>query len=154
VISPLGQAGVAAVLKSLHEEQDRLPELARSALHGLAAQLRALNSEISRVEAQIVAWHKADEQSRRLATIPGVGPITASAIAAAVPDASPFRSGRQFAAWLGLTPHANSSGGKERLGGAGLEGSRSVSCWKAGGGGITKQGDGYSGACSWWARRP
>lgn len=77
------------------------------------------------MEAQIVAWHRANETSRRLATIPGIDPITASAIAAAVPDASLFRSGCQFAAWLGLTPRPHSSGGKERLGG------------------ITKQGDGY-----------
>jgi transposase len=64
--------------------------------------------------AQILDWHRNDETSWRLATIPGIGPITASAIAAAVPDASLFRSGRQFAAWFGLTPRANSSGGKER----------------------------------------
>lgn len=63
--------------------------------------------------------------SQRLATVPGIGPITASVIAATVPDASIFRSGLQFAAWLGLTPRPHSSGGKERLGG------------------ITKQGDGY-----------
>jgi transposase len=84
-----------------------------------------LASEVDRLEAQILAWHRADDTSRRLATISGIGPITASAIAAAVPDASLFRSGRQFAAWLGLTPRPHSSGGKERLGG------------------ISKQGDGY-----------
>ncbi|MBF9152137.1 IS110 family transposase [Novosphingobium jiangmenense] len=125
IVTGLGAGGVAASLKALHEEQDRLPAHARSALHGIAAQLRALASEIDRLEAQILDWHRNDETSRRLATIPGIGPITASAIAAAVPDASLFRSGRQFAAWLGLTPRSNSSGGKERLGG------------------ITKQGDGY-----------
>ncbi|APR55315.1 IS110 family transposase [Sphingomonas koreensis] len=125
IVTGLGAAGVVASLKALHEEQDRFPAHARSALHGIAAQLRALASEIERLEAQILDWHRNDETSRRLATIPGIGPITASAIAAAVPDASLFRSGRQFAAWLGLTPRANSSGGKERLGG------------------ITKQGDGY-----------
>jgi len=125
IVTGLGGAGVVASLKALHEEQDRFPAHARSALHGIAAQLRALASEIERLEAQILDWHRNDETSRRLATIPGIGPITASAIAAAVPDASLFRSGRQFAAWLGLTPRANSSGGKERLGG------------------ITKQGDGY-----------
>ena len=74
--------------------------------HSIAAQLRALASEIDRLEAQILAWHRNDETSRRLATIPGIGPITASAIAAAVPDASLFRSGRQFAAWLVLTSPA------------------------------------------------
>lgn len=125
IVTGLGAGGVTASLKALHEEQDRLPTHARSALHGIAAQLRALASEIERLEAQIMAWHRNDETSRRLATIPGIGPITASAIAAAVPDASLFRSGRQFAAWLGLTPRPQSSGGKERLGG------------------ITKQGDGY-----------
>lgn len=125
IVTGVGAGGVTAMLKALHEQQEKLPAHARSALHGLAAQLRALASEIDRLEAQILAWHRADETSRRLATIPGIGPITASAISAAVPDASLFRSGRQFAAWLGLTPRANSSGGKERLGG------------------ITKQGDGY-----------
>jgi transposase len=125
IVTSVGAGGVTASLKALHEEQERLPDHARSALHGIAAQLRALTSEIERLEAQILAWHRSDETSRRLATIPGIGPITASAIAAAVPDASLFRSGRQFAAWLGLTPRPHSSGGKERLGG------------------ITKQGDGY-----------
>lgn len=77
------------------------------------------------MEAQTLAWHRNDETSRRLATIPGIGPITASAIVAAVPDASLFRAARQFAAWLELTSQPQSSGGKERLGG------------------ITKQGDDY-----------
>lgn len=81
---------------------------ARSAIHSISAQLRALASEVDRLEAQILDWHRNDETSRTLATIPGIGPITASAVAAAVPYASVFRSGRQFAAWLGLTPRANS----------------------------------------------
>ena len=72
-----------------------------------------------------MAWHRSNDVSRRLATIPGIGPITASAIAATVIDASQFSSGRQFAAWLGLVPQQRSSGGKERLGG------------------ISKRGDGY-----------
>jgi transposase len=85
--------------------------------------IRAVSVEIERLEGQILSWHRASEAGRRL--FPGVGPITASAIAATVPDASLFRSSRQFAAWLGLTLKAHSSGGKERLGG------------------ISKQGDGY-----------
>ena len=125
IVTGIGAGGVTAMLKALHEQQEELPAYARSALHGLAAQMRALASEIDRLEAQILAWHRTGETSRRLATIPGIGPITGSAISAAVPDASLFRSGRQFAAWLGLTPRANSSGGNERLGG------------------VTKQGDGY-----------
>ena len=125
IVTSKGPGGVTALMKLLHEGQETLPVHAWSALHGIGSQLRSLASEVDRLEAQILAWHRADDTSRRLATIPGIGPITASAIAAAVPDASLFRSGRQFAAWLGLTPRANSSGGKERLGG------------------ISKQGDGY-----------
>jgi transposase len=125
IVTGIGADGLTAMLKALHERQEELPAHARSALHWLAAQLRALTSKIDRLEAQILAWHRADETNRRLPTIPGIGPITASAILAGVADASLFRSGRQFAAWLGLTPRANSSGGKERL-------SR-----------ITKQGGGY-----------
>lgn len=114
-----------ALTKLLHEEQDELPAHARSALFSIVTQLGALERQINHLEEEILAWHRADETSRRLATIPGIGPITASAIAAAVPDPGQFRSGRQFAAWLGLTPRPHSSGGKEHLGG------------------ISKQGDGY-----------
>ena len=125
IISGKGPGGVTVLMKVLHEAQERLPAHARSALHTIGSQLRALASEVQRLEAQILAWHRSDAASTRLATIPGIGPITASAIAAAVPDATMFRSGRQFAAWLGLTPRPHSSGGKEKLGG------------------ISKQGDGY-----------
>jgi transposase len=115
IVTSKGLGGVTALMKLLHDGQEQLPAHARTALYGVSAQLRSLASEVDRLEAQILAWHRADDTSRRLATIPGIGPITASAIAAAVPDASLFRSGRQFAAWLGLTPRPHSSGGKERL---------------------------------------
>ena len=78
IVTGVGAGGVTAMLKALHEQQDKLPVHARSALHALAAQLRALSSEVDRLEAQILAWHRADDTSRRLATIPGIGPITAS----------------------------------------------------------------------------
>lgn len=120
-----GAAGVRVILRAIYLQQEQLPELARAALHALARQLEGIEREIERLEARIVAWHREDETSRRLATIPGIGPITASAIAASAPDPSLFRSGRQFAAWLGLTPRAHSSGGKERQVG------------------ISKMGDGY-----------
>jgi transposase len=64
----------------------------------------------------LLAWHRQDQDSQRLATIPGVGLISATALAASVPDPTLFRSGREFAAFLGLVPRQNSSGGKERLG--------------------------------------
>jgi transposase len=125
IVTATGPGGVKTLTKLLHEEQDELPEHARSALASVVTQLEALQRQVDHLEEEILAWHRADETSRRLATIPGIGPITASAIAAAVPDPGQFRSGRQFAAWLGLTPRPNSSGGKDRLGG------------------ISKQGDGY-----------
>jgi transposase len=93
-----------------------VPELARLALLPLIAQLRASETQIDALDAEILAWHQASETSRRLATIPGSGPVIASAIAAAVPDPSIFATGRHFAAWLGLVPRQNSTGGKPRLG--------------------------------------
>lgn len=125
IVAAQGAAGVKAALTALHLEQEKLPELARAALRGLAEQMEKLGAEIEALERRILAWHRENETSRRLATIPGIGPITASAIAASAPDPSLFRCGRQFAAWLGLTPRANSSGGKEKQAG------------------ISKMGDGY-----------
>jgi transposase len=78
--------------------------------------MQTLDGQVEVLNRKIMAWHKTNETSRRLATIPGAGVITASAIAATVPDPSFFSSGREFAVWLGLTPKQNSSGGKERLG--------------------------------------
>jgi transposase len=105
---------------------ERLPELAVSALRLLVTQIGDANEKIEALETEIVARHRNDEASRRLASIPGIGPIIASVIAAAVPDASVFKSGRQFAAWLGLVPRQNSSGGKERLGGITKAGDRYI----------------------------
>ncbi len=125
VIAARGSGGVSTLIATFHETQHELPELARRALHGLIGELRTIEAEIKKIDAKIMEWHRGNEASRRLATIPGIGPITASVIAATVPDAKLFRSGRQFAAWIGLTPKPHSSGGKERQGG------------------ISKQGDGY-----------
>jgi transposase len=117
LIAAQGPRNVAKLVEALRAAGEKeVPELARSALHALIDQLGLLEIGIRKAEAGILAWHKAHEASRRLATIPGVGPLTASAIAATVPDARLFGSGRQFAAWLGLTPQPRSSGGKERLG--------------------------------------
>src|SRR5262249_57573645 len=68
-------------------------------------------------EKQLMAWHKSTPVSQRLASVPGIGPIIATALAATVVEPSGFRSGREFAAWLGLVPRQNSTGGKHRLGG-------------------------------------
>jgi transposase len=98
------------------EDPIDLPALARIALRPLVAQLMDLRLQIKMIEKELLAWHRTSQESRRLETIPGVGFITATAIAATVTDPSQFRSSREFSAWLGLTPRQHSSGGKDRLG--------------------------------------
>jgi len=92
-----------------------IPDLARSALQLVADQIDECDGRVDALEKQIISWHRTNEDSRNLATIPGIGPITASAIAASVPDPTAFKNGRQMAAWLGLVPRQNSTGGKDRL---------------------------------------
>lgn len=93
-----------------------LPDPAGKVIELLARQALELHARLRELDRRIDAIQRNDEVARRLATIPGVGPIGATALAAAVTDPHQFRSGRQFAAWLGLTPRQKSSGGKERLG--------------------------------------
>ncbi len=93
-----------------------IPELAAKVVITLAEQLHALQARIADLEKDLVIWSRDDQVAKRLQTIPGIGIITASALAASVTDPHQFSSCRQFAAWLGLTPRANSSGGKERSG--------------------------------------
>jgi len=125
IIAPQGIGRVADLVAVLvGEDTASVPALARQALGGLAAELEALGKRVEEVEAAIVAWHKDNEASRRLASIPGIGPITASAIVATVTDPTQFHSARQFAAWIGLVPKQNSSGGKERQGGISKQGDR------------------------------
>ena len=96
--------------------ESRLPELARECIDLIVAQLEALAERIVAAERTIHSWHRQNEASRRLETIPGIGVITASAIAAFVTDIGGFQSARHFAAWLGLTPRLNGTGGKVLLG--------------------------------------
>lgn len=103
-------------------DKDALPSYARAALEILICQIVGVRGEISLLDQQLMAWHAESEASRRLAAIPGLGVITATAIAATDPDQ--FRSGRQFAARLGLTPQQHSTGGKTRLGGISKQGDR------------------------------
>jgi transposase len=117
----LSEFGIV-VVKGIHN-LDRLleaardvPEAARPALELLTGQLSDVEERIEEATARITAAQKADPLARRLATVPGLGPIASSAFAATTPDVAAFRSARDYAAWLGLTPRAHSSGGKERLG--------------------------------------
>jgi transposase len=118
VVAPRGVHKVEELIAVIGDESDeRIPSSARCALRVLATELAALELRIAALEAEIVARTRADPVARRLATIPGIGPIIASQITATVPDPSIFRSGRDLAAWIGLVPRQNSTGGKARLGG-------------------------------------
>jgi transposase len=81
----------------------------------LMVHLKELDQQVREIELQIQAWHRENEASSKLARVPGIGPITASALIASIGDAKSFQNGRQFAAWLGLVPRQNSSGGKNIL---------------------------------------
>jgi transposase len=95
---------------------DRLPSLARTCLESLIATLTTVEWEASCNKRRILTWHRSSEASRRLETIPGIGPIIATALVASVSDPLIFKSGRELAAWIGLVPKQNSTGGKERMG--------------------------------------
>jgi transposase len=93
-----------------------LPTEAANVVTLLAGQMLQLHVQLRKLDLRLAALQRSNDMARRLATIPGIGPIGATALAASVTDPAQFRSGRQFAAWLGLTPRQSSSGGKERLG--------------------------------------
>lgn len=124
IIAPKGRAHVKELVSVLGREDAPLPELARQTLLLIAGTIDGLSQQIRRIEIELLAWHRSNPVCQRLETIPGIGFITATALVATVGDASVFRSGRQFAAWLGLVPKQNSSGGKERMGGISKMGDR------------------------------
>jgi len=117
VVVAQGIQNIAKAVVIIEDESDRrIPDVARETLRVLVVQFRALRDRIAELKAKIVAWHSENALSRRLATIPGIGPITASALAGTITDPRQFRSARQFAAWLGLVPRQHSTGGKDVLG--------------------------------------
>ena len=117
IVAGVGRNGVEALLKVIADAQDdRVPAVARDCLMALGAQLEMLKRQALELDAKILATHRSNELSRRLEAIPGVGPCIATALIASIPDPKAFRSGRQMAAWIGLVPKQNSSGGKDRLG--------------------------------------
>ena len=117
IVAPAGVPQVKRLLDVIADPDDaRLPPVARTCLESLVRQFVSLHEEVNAAEKRIHAWHRSNEISRRLETIPGIGVITASALAASVSDPSVFKSGRELAAWIGLVPRQNSTGGKQRLG--------------------------------------
>src|SRR5919199_1390875 len=116
IIAPQGLQHVEDLTKIIAHQGERLPELARSILQTVVDQLNDTMSRTREVETRLAKWHRQSPLSQLLATIPGIGIMGASVIAATIVDPSLFKSGREFAAWLGMTPRQNSRGGKERLG--------------------------------------
>jgi transposase len=125
IVAAQGQEGLKQLLTVVADEKDeRLAIDARATLIVLAAQLQALQTMIGAIERRIMAQHRADETSKRVATIPGIGVLGASAITATVTSPGAFRSGRDFAAWIGLVPRQDSTGGKQKLGPISKQGDR------------------------------
>lgn len=126
IVAPQGAHKVAELTARLADPgEERVPALAKAVLHTLVDQLRDTERRIRDLDHHLIEQAKQDDVCRRLMTIPGIGPIIATALMATLGDATDFTSGRHLAAWLGLVPRQTSSGGKERLGG------------------ISKAGDGY-----------
>ncbi len=111
--------GIRSIMKQipeiLEDGENGLPGTMRDLIGRLTENLKEMDRQAKELEAQIQLWHRENEASRKLAEIPGLGPITASAIVATVGDAREFKNGRQLAAWMGLVPRQNSSGGKQTL---------------------------------------
>jgi transposase len=126
LVAPVGRNGLQRLVSIIEDpDDDRMPAVARASLASLIRQLGLVNDQVLENDRLVRASARSTELGHRLMEVPGVGPVLASAMVATVPDPTAFKSGRDLAAWIGLVPRQNSSGGKEKLGG------------------ITKQGDRY-----------
>jgi len=126
LVVPQGAARVTELVAAVADPDTLVPKAARPALQVLVSALEWLEAEIKGLEAEIVRRAREDETACRLMTIPGVGPLIATALVALAPPPQTFRRGRDFAAWLGLTPRQHSTGGKQRLGATTRMGERSL----------------------------
>jgi transposase len=116
IVLPQGISHVVNCVPEIIENAENdLPGLFRGLLQRLVAHLRELNHQVRELKDQIETWHGANDASQKLAKIPGIGPLTASALSASIGDAKSFKNGRELAAWLGLVPRQHSSGGKPLL---------------------------------------
>jgi transposase len=126
LVAPVGRNGLQRLITILDNlDDDRVPEVTRTSLRLLVTQLGLLNDQILENDRSVRASARSTDIGCRLMEVPGIGPVLASAIVATVPNPAAFKTGRDLAAWIGLVPRQNSSGGKEKLAG------------------ITKQGDRY-----------
>src|SRR6266436_2738261 len=121
VTAAKGPKQVAELLERLASDEG-VPALAREMIGVLASQLNGLDIKLKAIETRLMAWHRQDQTSQCLATIPGIGQIGGVSFALKVPDPRVFRSSRHFAAWIGITPRDNSTAGRPRLGKISREG--------------------------------
>jgi len=127
MVAAQGLRNVGELIAIIRDDGDtRLPAVARQLLQVLANQIEQIEAAVAALERLLLAWHKTNPVSQRLASIAGIGPIIARAIASTVADPNVFRSGREFAAWLGLVRGRTQPGGK--LGWAGSRGAATVTC--------------------------
>ena len=127
LVAAQGIKGLRTLIEQLRNPSEGvIPEVGRAALLLLAGQWEALDSDIRALERQIERAVRADEAACRLMEVPSVGPITASAAVAKVPNARVFKTARDFVAWVGLTPRGRGSGGKHRSGGISKQGDRTL----------------------------
>jgi len=126
IVAPLGPAGAARLIALVRARQERLPDLAYQTLAALADMIESTQARIALFDGRLERLAADDEASQRLRQVPGVGPVAAGTIRALVGDVSRFKTGRDFAAWLGLTPRQNSSGDKVRIGAISKAGNREL----------------------------
>lgn len=126
IVAPTGPAHVGRLAAVIDGEDGALPSTVKDLARLLLDQIAALSGKVADLDAELRRRASVDDTARRLATIPGVGPITAAAITTFAPPMETFSKGRDFAAWVGLTPRQHSSGGKERLGRTSKMGQRDI----------------------------
>ena len=126
IIAPQGPSHVPRLIEFVRNPASGLPDTARSVLNILIDALHVLEEKVKLLDKEIAKRSQEDEDARRLATIPGIGPITATALIALAPSVTNFRRGRDFAAWLGLTPKQHSTGGKQIIGATSKMGERTL----------------------------
>jgi transposase len=126
IVVAKGSAHVPQLVRAVEDGAEPIPELARPILQSLIEMLQALDQKLAGLDREIAQRAKEDETAQRLMTIPGVGPVTAAALAALAPPAETFKRRRDFAAWVGLTPLQYSTGGKQKLGATSKMGERTL----------------------------
>ena len=126
IVAATGMTSIAKLIVILRDDDAKLPSAARFALLEMAAQTEGPTAQIEKLDKEILATVKNDEVARRLMSIPDIGPLIAATVRATVQDPTNFPTGRDLAAWIGLTPRSSSSGGKERLGKISKQGNKQL----------------------------